>query len=258
MTLIFSDLHLGRDPAGDPDRLADVLDCFVATASEAPVSDVIFLGDTFDAFVDSRLWPPKVVTMWGALVEDLRARGAAVTFFSGNHDRWHIGTIRAITGKEPARGPQSLSLDGLRCVVSHGDEADALSAAARLVKRISEQRWAAALYRCVLPFGLAQGLASLASRTFASGTVQQETVNALRAEATRSLDGGDVDLVVFGHAHQAEGSPHGHGAYMNTGDWFRNRTFVRLHEQKAMLCAWTDNKIDIRCVLDPWRTQTTN
>lgn len=253
MTLIFSDLHLGRDPDGDPDRLADVLDCFVATSAEASVREVVFLGDTFDAFVDSRLWPPKVVTMWGALVEDLRARGAAVTFFSGNHDRWHIGTIRAITGKEPARGPATVRLEGIRCVLSHGDEADALSAAARLVKRISEQRWAAALYRCALPFGLAQGLASLASRTFASGAVQQETVNALRAEATRRLDGGDVDLVVFGHAHQAEA-----GAYMNTGDWFRNRTFVRLHEETATLCAWTDNKIDIRCVLDPWRTQTTN
>jgi UDP-2,3-diacylglucosamine pyrophosphatase LpxH len=110
--------------------------------------------------------------------------------------------------------------------MSHGDEYDALSPAAHLLKNLSDTRLAYAAYRTALPFGGAQWLAQSVSSRLASFEPQARTVGALRATAERILARDDADIVVFGHSHQAECTPMGDGWYVNTGDWHHNRSYV--------------------------------
>ncbi|MEQ9104989.1 MAG: metallophosphoesterase family protein [Rhodothermales bacterium] len=230
-SLIFADLHLGRDPAGDPARLADLLDCVSAHASHAVLETVIFLGDTFDAFIDAPGRVPPAFPAWADVTHRIREMGAAVRFFSGNHDRWHLsaaagGTIASLIGSVPHRGPHLSTLHGFRCFMSHGDEYDALSPAAHLMKKMSDTRLAYAAYRTALPFGGAQWLAQSVSSRLASFDPQARTVGALRATAERILARDDADIVVFGHAHHSECTRMGDGWYVNTGDWHHGRSYV--------------------------------
>lgn len=252
-TLIFADLHLGRDPGGDPTRLADLLTCVTEhatpTTEVVPLETVVFLGDTFDAFVDTPGRVPPAFPAWADVVHQIRDMGAAVRFFSGNHDRWHLrtgardastgGTIAKLIGSAPHRGPHLSTLHGFRCFMSHGDEYDALSPAAHLLKNLSGTRLAYATYRTALPFGGAQWLAQSVSSRLASFDPQPRTVGALRATAERILARDDADIVIFGHSHQAEctrmgdngsdaGDSSAGGWYVNTGDWHRNRSCVRI------------------------------
>ncbi len=277
ITLFFSDLHLGREPERDSERLDQVLACVrheLMSAGDAesgsavwagarPPSGaqaipgpptVVFLGDTFDAFVDAPRRMPPVALPWIGLVDEIRALGAAVRFFSGNHDRWHAGNLERRAGVTPDRGPAYLPHPSAKVLASHGDEADALPAHERLIKRLSDTRLAHLAYRTALPFGAAQRIAAWASVRLASpgagpgdgdedsGASQEQTVTALRRSAASHIQNGGATVVVYGHAHRAELAVLECGTYLNTGDWYRNRTYGVLSGTHVRLARWTASK----------------
>ncbi len=270
MTLFFSDLHLGRQPEYDDERLADVLACVrheldmrggSAQDGSDGVPTVIFLGDTFDAFVDAPRYMPPVALPWIQLVEEIRALGAAVRFFSGNHDRWHAGNLERQAALKPDRGPTYLPHPTAKVLASHGDEADALPAHERLIKWLSDTHLAHVAYRTALPFGAAQRVAAWASAQLSTpgaemggggtGRVErratrdprasashEQTVGALRRNAARHIKSGRATVVVYGHAHRAELTTLEGGMYLNTGDWYLSRTYGVLSGTHARLVRW--------------------
>jgi len=266
VTLFFSDLHLGREPERDSERLEQVLACVrhelgvwagarppsgVQTVPGPPT--VVFLGDTFDAFVDAPRRMPPVARPWIGLVEEIRGMGAAVRFFSGNHDRWHAGNLERRAGVIPDRGPAYLPHPTAKVLASHGDEADVLPALERLIKWLSDTRLAHTAYRMALPFGAAQRVALWASVRLASpgaGTEhdhraaasQEQTVTALRRSAALHIQNGGATVVIYGHAHRAELTVLDGGAYLNTGDWYRSRTYGVLSGTHVRLARWTASK----------------
>lgn len=255
MTLFFSDVHLGREPEGDRERLATILACvryelngrgnsLLDDGAEQP--SIIFLGDTFDAFVDTPRRMPPIAHAWMDLVKELRNLGAAVRFFSGNHDRWHAGNLERHAGIRPDRGPAYLPHPRAKVLVSHGDEADHLPPHERFIKWLSDTRAAHAAYRTVLPFGAAQRVAAWASARLATvgpgdaraTASHEQTVNALRRSAMGYLEKKRAQVVVYGHAHRAELTAMHDGLYLNTGDWYLSRTYGVLAGTHARLVRW--------------------
>ena len=117
MILVVSDLHLGRAPDQDPTILADLADCVAATEP----ATIIFLGDVFDAFIETPGHIPPEVHAWSAQVQTWRNQGLDIHYLMGNHDRWHRTWVRDRIGRMPVRTHIDLDIEGHRVRLEHGD-----------------------------------------------------------------------------------------------------------------------------------------
>ncbi len=111
------DLHLGKDISSDQDSLTQLAACLESTRPD----HLIFLGDVFDAFIDTGKQPPSVVEEWASRIKPLLSGGCRVTYLMGNHDRWHRGYIEQLTGNAPIRRSMLLDWAGQHIQLEHGD-----------------------------------------------------------------------------------------------------------------------------------------
>ena len=257
-TVIFivSDLHLGKSPGTDPERLDALRACIRAEN----VSDVIFLGDVFDAFIESSAAPPPVVAQWGDLVRTLRREGIRVRYLMGNHDRWHRRFVADSTGQPPIRHAMRIDAEGASIHLEHGDRAQPHPILTRAGRWLSDQAWMHRAYTMALPFGGAQALAARISRRFASFEPNPFIVNSLQEHALKTLrqgsvegaggvssagGAGSVEGIIMGHCHRAEltdltNEAGQTGWYANSGDWYADRTYVLLGMGRVQVCRWQE------------------
>lgn len=235
MIFIVSDLHLGKHPHRDEESLEDMAACVSAVDPDA----IVFLGDVFDAFVESSKAPPAPVAAWAERVRVWQEEGRSIHYLMGNHDRWHRSFVRDMIGEEPIRAGKEWSVGEHRIHMEHGDRAQPHSTMTHLARWLSDQPLVYRLYTLILPFGGAHALAAAVSRRFASFAPDPKTVWALKNHARGISKEHGYDGVIMGHCHQAGLFRFQHGSwYLNTGDWYESRTFVCLDERGAMLCAW--------------------
>ncbi len=251
MILIVSDLHLGKSPGSDPERL----DALRACIGAENVSEVIFLGDVFDAFIDSGASPPPVVAQWGHLVRELRREGIRVRYLMGNHDRWHRRFVADSIGEPPIRHAMTIDVESTSIHLEHGDRAQPHPFITRVSRWLSDQSWMQRAYTVALPWGGAQALAARVSRRFASFEPNPFIVSSLREHALKMVrqrgaggagsvgSAGGVGGVIMGHCHHAELTDLTEeagrtGWYANSGDWYADRTYVLLGTGRVQVCRW--------------------
>jgi UDP-2,3-diacylglucosamine hydrolase len=289
--LIVSDLHLGKGPpaadgamsdmaktngaktngqktntpttdprsVNDDQSLVDLLECIRSIGPE--LKEVVFLGDTFDAFIEYKSSIPDSVTKWVRTVAEIQQRNIKVRFFAGNHDRWHGDYIRNALSIDVRRKPQIVSAKDKNIWMEHGDSAAPNSGLVRFIRHISDQAWVLILYKLVLPFGLGQQLAAFVSRNFSNFDPDPMTIQGLKTYAFDLLTKERVDLVVMGHCHNASldkvevsdgtkplGSAQSDSSknalYANTGDWYESRTFLLISDS-VQLCRWTSKDLTV-------------
>jgi UDP-2,3-diacylglucosamine hydrolase len=199
--LILSDLHLGKVPASDKQSLGDLRACIEFLKPQ--LKQVVFLGDTFDAFIEYPGRLPQPVRLWTSLANELIEIGIDVTYFAGNHDRWHLSHIQTILNVPVFRLPKQIIWRSKRVWLEHGDLVANHAPTVRFLRYISDRPWAYSLYRTFLPFGLGHVLASEVSRKLASFEPDPLTVEALRSHAESLITNNKSDLVVMGHCHFA-------------------------------------------------------
>jgi len=240
--LILSDLHLGKDPSSDPQRLDDLASCVEVLAP----SHIVFNGDVFDAFIDGSGKTPAFVNAWIDLVSPWLDRGMRVTYLQGNHDRWHRGTIAEVIGESVVRRSMQLRIAGASIHVEHGDHAEPHGGLTESARRFSSHRGIYRLYTLLFPFGAAQRFAAWVSSRGASFEPCLETNQALQDYAKSLLASREFDGVIMGHGHDARmvSSENG-GVYVNSGDWYLNRSFCALSDDKGgrvALMKWQDGE----------------
>lgn len=243
MILVVSDLHLGKDEATDDESLRELASCIRSNSAE----HIVFLGDVFDAFIDSGSTPPDAVAKWSDMVRLLRSDDLTVSYVMGNHDRWHRNYVRDLTGAAPVRHHIELKHGGHRIWLEHGDGAPVHGSSTSFARWLSDQPFMYRLYTTLLPFGGAQSLAAAVSKRFSSFEPSPAAVAALKGYAEQIVADQQVDGVLMGHCHQpgvfdlTDIRP---GAwYMNTGDWYGHRSFILLEDgdkASAKLCAWNE------------------
>ena len=276
MIFIVSDLHLGKGAKkkdrslSDDQSLSDLLNCIKAIGSE--LTEVVFLGDTFDAFIEYKHHIPESVVKWVRAVALIRQMNVNVRIFAGNHDRWHGDHIQSNLHIRVQREPCVVEAGGIRMWMEHGDCAAPNSSLVQFIRYISDRSWALFLFKIGLPFGLGQQLAAFISRTFSSFEPDPVTIEGLKTYAFNVIEKEHVDIVVMGHCHQSclerskkgplnaspseasnlppSGAPNTTPAapknaiYANTGDWYQSRTFL-LVSDSVQLCRWASESLSI-------------
>ncbi len=246
MILVVADLHLGKTGRSDAASLTDLMACIRHHLPD--LEHVIFLGDTFDAFVEYPNYIPSFVRSWAELVRKLQNEELKVTYVAGNHDRWHRGYIQNLIRNKVKREAFILRYGPHRVSLEHGDAAERVSAVVRLARRFSDSPFIFRICTLLLPFGGLQKLAALVSNKYAGGAPDDKTVSALEDHAANVLQSDDCNVVVMGHCHRASFSRSENGIYINTGDWVESRTFVLLESgdfPRLSLSKWSGSGAEI-------------
>lgn len=237
-----SDVHLGSAPPGTEEAFLSWLRHCGEHASR-----VIINGDLFDFWFEYRRAIPRGHTrVLGALAELVDA-GIPVLFLGGNHDWWGGSYLREELGVDFRQDPVTLTLQGRKTLIAHGDgvgSGDLGYRLLRLILRGSLTRWA---FRWLHP-DLGAWLARKVSRT------EKRTGEPLEKQLARSsfLEGwarGQLEadpalqLVLLGHTHiPVLREVHPGRFYLNSGDWLVNRSYGLLEEGKdPVLYRWAED-----------------
>lgn len=240
MVLFVSDLHFGRDPAGDRAAEADLVACLRAHAEVA--THLYLVGDLYDAYVEyPHLVPGGLVRLKGLLAA-WADRGVPITYLAGNHDLWHRNHFACEVGVEMA-GTDCLAHHYGRWVyATHGDAVDSSSPFFARLRPLLHHPLALALFPYAFPGDGGAALARWVNDRFHREVLEPERRDALRAAAHRLLHETRTDLVVMGHSHWPDTLHAPHGTYLNLGAWYLQRTFAVLDADGPRLLHWNGAK----------------
>ena len=238
MTLFLSDLHLGR---GTPSQSRAAERALVALLDHyAPRAEALYLvGDAFDQFIEYRHLAPKGAARFLGRLADWADAGRRVVYVLGNRDPWHGGFFSSELGvRMISDGLQAVHY-GCRVYIAHGDALVPEDRAYQRLRPVLRHPLALRLYRAALPADWGYGLARRVGRRAGGADRDPTAARALHRHAQHLL--GEVDLVVFGHCHQAALTAYPRGFYLNPGFWFADRTFGTLDAQGPALHRWADS-----------------
>ena len=230
MILIFSDMHLGRFPEQDDEILCDLRSCIseMRTLNSETIREVVFLGDVFDAFIEFTGNLPEIAIRFSTLIADMQSIGIAVSYHVGNHDPWHKNYFDKQLDGRLYRKPRTRRIGKRMVYLSHGDESETRSIFGSLARSIMRSDLSFTLYTALLPNRFGQRLPQWVSRKFSGLGPDPTTIQALHLSGLEILDSTDVDLVIYGHAHQSTTDISIGGQYVNTGSWLLSRSYAEL------------------------------
>ena len=252
-----SDAHLGSsgDPDDDAPRLARLVP-FLRAVAETRAERLYILGDLFDFWFEyARVMPSRHARILSE-IRRLVDSGVPVSFLGGNHDWWAGETFERFAGMEVHREPFTVSHQGRRLFLAHGDGLSSKADSGYLIlKAILRNRWTMKVLRLVHPdlaYGFGHRLSKfsrdhLTSRRFAVDPALTELVDATLVR------GHDAFLMGHLHARHVETRPGG-GRLFILGDWMTLFSALRLERGEF---AWEDWSSGARVdVIDGERTLT--
>ncbi len=228
---IASDVHMGAISRAQEESFYRWLD---HAADEAAL--LVLNGDLFDFWFE--YGGGRVSGGYDELLGRLKAvidGGLPVTLMGGNHDWWGGRYLREEVGVEFLQDPVVRSYAGRTTLLAHGDglgAGDLGYRALKLLLRGRLTRWAFARLGPTLGDRVAGRVSKTEGRWGPVGPEDRERAAALRGWALEELERRpELELVVLGHTHVPELVEAEAGRwYVNTGDWVRHRTWLRLEE----------------------------
>ena len=244
MILIFSDLHLGRFKDQDASLLTDIESCLnkYSVKPSTQLEEVIFLGDVFDSFME---YPSNIsgyALQFSGLLKTLLKKGINVSYHVGNHDPWHSSFFSGILGNNLYFAPVRRKLSSRQAYLSHGDEASTYNYRGRIARYFMRSTFWYRTYTTVLPSTAGQKIPAWISRKFAGLEPRQKTIDNLKYAAHEILGNSNVDLVLFGHAHQSVSELTSDGQYVNTGSWLLSRSYVEISEESVNIRLYSNER----------------
>lgn len=233
-------MHFGRgERARERENEDALLRCLEAHADAA--EHLYLVGDVFDGYIEYRHLVPKGFVRFQALLARWTDRGIPVTYLFGNHDPWHRDYFAEELGVTLVPETLEATHYGCRLHLAHGDAQASTHRGFSWLRPLMRHPLAARLYRS-LPADLGIGLARRVSRALHDPAPDPAVIERLRAHARRTLRGGRADVVILGHSHAPALHRWPEGAYANTGNWYENRTFVRLDPDGLSLARWNGTR----------------
>jgi UDP-2,3-diacylglucosamine hydrolase len=212
-----ADAHLGQVPRAVVDAFHGFLDRVPQTGDHLLIN-----GDLFDFWFEYGSVIPRKHFHSVARLQAVRARGVAITFVGGNHDRWGGKFLTDDLGIAFYGGEAELDLAGRRTFVAHGDGLTEQHWSARLMHRITRHPATIWTFRHLHPdlgFWVADKLSGTLADSTKDRTVLDRAAEAQRAWACDLLRRRpELRLVVLAHTHRPrlETLPDGR-AYLNPG-----------------------------------------
>lgn len=234
-------MHFGRgNSAVERAKEAALIDCLEAHADR--VEHLYLVGDVFDGFIEYRHLVPKGFVRFQALLAQWTDRGIPITYLLGNHDPWHRDYFARELGVQLI--PESLTVThgDVRLHLAHGDKWASTHGLYTWLRPLLRHPTAVRLYRSLLPADFGLGLAQWVSRRVHEEDTDPAVVDALRTYAREALRREDADVMIMGHSHEAALHAWPEGIYVNTGNWYENRTFARLDADGIRLSRWNGTR----------------
>ncbi|MFH1698950.1 MAG: UDP-2,3-diacylglucosamine diphosphatase [Candidatus Zixiibacteriota bacterium] len=230
-----SDAHLGSDDAQSEKIKIEKLFAFLDMVKDTG-EKLYILGDLFDFWFEYKHAIPKqhlkAVLKLASLVES----GIPIHYITGNHDFWLGGFLENEVGIKIHRDSYEATEQGLKILMIHGDGLSPADWKYRIfVRAILRNRLAVAFYRLVpsdwgIPIAKAM---SSSSRNHTAGR-ENKFLKDYENYAREKLSEG-YDAIIIGHTHQPEFINYENGTYMNTGDFYKNFSYGKLHDGQVSL-----------------------
>lgn len=234
--LVVSDVHFGAAPA-EHER------AFLRFLADVPhrSDELLINGDLFDFWFE---YDTVVLREYFPLLRrlaELVEAGIRVRMTAGNHDAWGGSFLREEVGVEWLEGPTVVDVAGRRAYVAHGDGVAATEPIHDALRSVARSRPAEILFRLLHP-DLGRRVVDRISRTVqrmeAEDVVRHAEALSERADQLLRRRP-ELDLVIFGHAHQPElrqVEPGRH--YLNPGDWLRHCSYGIVERGEVRLERW--------------------
>lgn len=230
-------MHFGRgSSAAERRKEQDLVDCLEAHAAD--IDHLYLLGDVFDGYIEYRYLVPKGFVRFQGLLARWTDRGIPVTYLLGNHDPWHQDHFSEELGVTLVPDATEATHFGQRLHLAHGDALASIRRPQVWLRTLLRHPVPVHLYRTLLPANLGLRLARWVSRRLHERNRTATVADTLRARARSLLRRDTLDAVVLGHSHVPALHDEANGVYVNTGNWYEERTFARLDGRGLHLLRW--------------------
>jgi UDP-2,3-diacylglucosamine hydrolase len=225
-----SDFHLGL-PAGSPplDREKKVVKWLKSVAPLA--NEIYLLGDVFDFWWEYKLVVPRGFTRFMGTVAEITDSGIPVHFFTGNHDMWITDYLVKECGITPHTEPVTLTLDGKKFHLAHGEGLGTKDAGYKILLSIFRNRLLRSMYSALHPsigigIGLKWSLSSRLGKGIKKEFLGEEKEDLIRY--TKSiLEKDNIDYFIFGHRHLEMKYILSNGTeIVFLGDWIKSGSYA--------------------------------
>jgi UDP-2,3-diacylglucosamine hydrolase len=235
-----SDIHLGLESkereAAKEQKLVELL-YFMQESAKT----LYIVGDLFDYWFEYRRVLQKGFFRTFTALQDLTRSGTEVHFIIGNHDFMHRDFFKKELGIIVHEDPVSVTIDGKKFFIAHGDGLVANDLGYRILKKIFRNKFFQFLYSLVHPdFGvwLASG-SSKSSRKY-TNTKDYGEQDSMFLAAKGYIEK-TYDYVIFGHSHKKSVSPYKGGYYINLGSWLEQPCYGAFYNKKFEVLDWKEN-----------------
>jgi UDP-2,3-diacylglucosamine hydrolase len=220
-----SDFHLGAPNFADSrQREMRILQWLDSVQDD--MAELFLVGDIFDFWFEYGSVVPKGYLFFLGKLAELRRRGIAIHFFTGNHDMWLFDYFTKELNIPVYRDPIQIERDGKRFFIAHGDGLGPDDKNYKRLKKIFRNRFCQWLFGWLHP-DIGTTLASyLSRRSRASQGTEEHFLGAdkewLYLYANRKLQTlPDTDFFVFGHRHLPLDMllDNQKSRYINLGEW---------------------------------------
>lgn len=225
-----SDNHLGA-PNAEASRIREKKFVSWLDMVKDDAEVIFLLGDLFDFWFEYKHAVPKgFVRVLGKLAE-IRDRGIAVHFFTGNHDLWMNGYFEQELDIPVYHQPKEFIFNGKIFFIGHGDGLGPGDKGYKRMKKVFKNPVSKWFYRWLHPdlgIPLAQHL-SLKNKLISGDEDAKflgEENEWLALYAKRKLEKKHYDYFIFGHRHlPMQINLSEKSTYFNLGDWISHYTY---------------------------------
>ncbi len=236
MIYFLSDAHLGSLVIPNPqDHQAKIISLLQNMSKDATA--VYLLGDIFDFWCEFFFAPPKGYDPFLDQLKSMTDSGIQIHFFIGNHDIWTFGWLAQRTGVTVHRQPETLTLNGKRCFLAHGDGLGFTHRSFRIIRSVFHNPVAQFLFRLLPP-----ALGNYIGYNWAKHSRQKELIRptGYKGEKNEELiqfakeqeQTAHCDYYIFGHRHiELDLELSTHARILILGDMFRLYTYAQMDEQ---------------------------
>ncbi len=233
--IFISDAHLkGRDDINQERLIA-----FLEELTENSPDMLFLLGDIFDYWISpGGFIDPVYIPLVNAL-RRLSSNGVRLYYHIGNHDFFIKQTFETLFNVNIIEAGMDITIDGIKCHITHGDMIDYTDKKYRLLKFIIRSR-PARKFAELLPAGMvkraASGLSNLSRDVW---TVRKTMPASVLDEYIQKKAADGFDAVIAAHFHKPEIRElifnDKHIKYINTGNWFDAYSYIVMKNGKFEL-----------------------
>ena len=211
---------------------------------------LVLNGDIIDMWQFSKRYWPKSHMLVVKHITGMIAKGAKVSYLTGNHDEMLRKFKGFRLGSFQIANKKLISLNGKTAWIFHGDVFDVTMKYSKWLAKLgaigydtlilinSAVNWILKLF--------GKGKISLSKRVKDSVKQAVKFINEFEKTAAEIAIENGYDFVVCGHIHQPEirkiTTDKGEVTYLNSGDWVENLTALEYHQGEWKIYKYADDK----------------